>query len=111
MHKHSIHKRIAGVLVPTGHSVEVNQNFPLESLIRSCDELARSAARNRASYKDEVAFGYTIDGELAYFVSNVFFYSWPNHLNEERNEKQDSREGPRQSRRPRTSANGANSTS
>lgn len=75
MYKHSIFARISNVLVPTGHEVTVSSDVPLEDMIRSCDDLARAAAKDGT--KPE-AYAYKINDGVTYFISKYFFV-WPNY--------------------------------
>ncbi|NBU70802.1 MAG: hypothetical protein EBS53_05030 [Bacteroidetes bacterium] len=70
MYTHSILRREQGVFVPTGHDVVVNHDEPLESIIKSCDDLARNAAKT--STKEEV-FAYRVGEFVEYAVSSAFF--------------------------------------
>lgn len=66
---HSIVRREQGVFVPTGHDVVLNHKEPLDSIIRLCDNLARSAAKNST----EEMYAYRVDQNYEYGVSSVFF--------------------------------------
>lgn len=81
-HVHRIYSRIDGVLVPTGYEVTSLNDSPLESIVKSCNDLAKAAAKTSS----HATFAYKIDNKLEHYISSAFF-KWPNFDNEEQPRK------------------------
>lgn len=77
MNVHRIYHRVDGVLVPTGHQVLGVDGAPIEAMIRSCDDLAKNAAKTSSF----AAFAYKVDNRIEYYVSSAY-YRWPNYPEE-----------------------------